>query len=103
MTSKPRAEAAAPSNRLRPAKVADRSAAIAAASLRPHRILGREGGHFSPGAPADLCVFDPALRWTVTDDTLVSSGRNTPYFNHAQTGRVIATMVGGEWVFQATV
>ena len=81
----------------------DLATAIAAASLRPHRILGREGGHFSPGAPADLCVFDPALRWTVTDDTLVSSGRNTPYFNHAQTGRVIATMVGGEWVFQATV
>jgi dihydroorotase len=81
----------------------DLATAIAAASLRPHQILGREGGHFSPGAPADLCIFDPALRWTVTDDTLLSSGRNTPYFNHAQAGRVVATMVGGEWVFQASV
>ena len=71
------------------------------ASLRPHRILGRDGGHFTPGAPADLCVFDPACRWTLTDGTLASSGRNTPYLNQPLTGRVLATMVAGEWAFGA--
>lgn len=79
----------------------DLSTAIAAASLRPHQILGRDGGHLAPGAPADLCVFDPTLRWPVTDDLLFSSGRNTPYLNQIQTGRVVATMVAGSWVFQA--
>lgn len=80
----------------------DLMTAVAAASLRPHQILGRDGGRLAPGAPADLCIFDPGLSWSASEDQLRSSGRNTPYLQQPQIGRVLATMVDGDWVFQAS-
>ncbi len=83
------------------AGVFDLPTAIAAASTAPHRLLGQPGGTLEVGAPADLCVFDPAARWQVTPQSLVSAGKNTPYLGHTLTGRVTTTLVGGRIVYQA--
>lgn len=56
-------------------------------------------GRIAVGAPADLCVFDPAARWTVGPSTLRSQGRNTPFSGYEMQGRVRATVVGGNLVY----
>ena len=78
----------------------DLPTAIAAASTAPHRLLGQPGGTLEPGAPADLCVFDPHARWDVTSSALVSVGKNSPWLGRTLTGRVTMTLVGGRIVFQ---
>jgi dihydroorotase len=78
----------------------DLPTAVAAASLAPHRVLGLPGGSLAPGAPADLCVFDPAARWTLDADTMRSAGRNTPWLGRQLRGRVALTLVGGRVVHE---
>lgn len=74
--------------------------AVEAASTAPARIAGVPGGSLAPGAPADVCVFDPALRWTVSPETLASRGANTPFLGQTLTGRAVATLVGGRVVHE---
>ena len=69
--------------------------AIARVTCEPARVLGLEAGTLSPGRPADICVFDPEGRWTLTPDQLWSEGRNTPFFGWELKGRVTHTFVGG--------
>jgi dihydroorotase len=80
---------------------ADLSAALAKITSAPATILGLSSGRIRPGAPADLCLFDPAAHWRVTRDSLRSQGKNTPYLGYEVRGRVRYTMVAGKWVYQA--
>ncbi|QXP91564.1 dihydroorotase [Methylococcus capsulatus] len=75
------------------------SAAIARLTVGPAAILGLESGRLAPGAPADVCVFDPAAVWVPAEGGWVSAGRNTPFWERALTGRVTATLVGGRLVY----
>ena len=52
-------------------------------------------GRLHEGAPADVCVFDPAVRWTVGADTLHSQGKHTPFEGAEMHGRVRYTFTGG--------
>ncbi len=57
---------------------------------------GGQGGPVSPGAAANLCVFDPTATWTVDAAGLASRSRNTPYAGRTMTGRVRHTLLYGE-------
>src|SRR5690606_4775087 len=48
----------------------------------------RRGGHLSPGARADVCVFDSAARALVTRERLRSQGKNTPFLGREVPGQV---------------
>lgn len=74
--------------------------AIALLTHGPAQILGIEAGQLGVGATADICVFDPKLTWTLTEDQIVSRGRNTPFLNHEFRGRVTHALVGGKVVFE---
>jgi dihydroorotase len=68
-------------------------------SWQPARIAGLQGRHGGPlveGAPANLCVIDPAHHWTVEAGRLSSRSRNTPYAGRKLTGRVRHTLLFGE-------
>jgi len=72
--------------------------ALAALSWRPAAIAGvadRHGRPVAVGEPANLCVFDPSLRWEVDPARLASRARNTPYGGRKLTGRVRHTIVRG--------
>jgi dihydroorotase len=72
---------------------------LALLSWKPARIAGLEGSHGGPieaGAPANLCVIDPATTWVVEPDQLASRSRNTPYSGRKLTGRVRHTLLWGE-------
>jgi dihydroorotase len=68
-------------------------------SCSPARLFGLPGGSLRAGAPADVTVFDPALRWKVDPARFLSKGRNTPYAGMTLTGRAICTVVAGEIVY----
>lgn len=75
--------------------------ALARVTINPAQALGVKLGHLSPGAHADLCVFDPDAEWRVEPGLLKSQGKNTPFSGYSMRGRVRCTMVEGAVVFGA--
>jgi dihydroorotase len=67
----------------------------------PARIMGIDAGHLSPGANADVCLFDPEAWWKVEPRALRSQGRNTPFAGMELKGRVRLTLIAGHAVFEA--
>ncbi len=57
--------------------------------------LASSAGKLVEGGVADLCLFDPAERWTVRAETLKSQGKHTPFAAHELPGRVKCTLVAG--------
>ncbi|GAB6041533.1 dihydroorotase [Endothiovibrio diazotrophicus] len=78
------------------------SQAVARLSWEPAEVLGLPVGRLAPGAPADLCIFDPAARWRLRESAMVSRGRNTPFLGWEFAGRVTHTVVAGRLVYKAT-
>ena len=76
------------------------AAALAKVTMEPARILGIDAGHLSPGAAADLCIFDPHQYWKVEAAALKSQGKNTPFLGMELQGRVKYTLVNGNIVHQ---
>jgi dihydroorotase len=76
-------------------------AALRKVTSGPIAVLGMPGGSLAPGAPADLCLFDPAAWWRVEPRALYSQGNNTPFLGMEVAGKVRYTVVGGRVVFAA--
>jgi dihydroorotase len=75
--------------------------ALAALSSGPAAVVGEAGrGRLEPGAAADVVVIDPAASWLVEPEGFASKGRNTPFGGRVMRGRVEATIVAGEVVWQ---
>ena len=66
----------------------------------PARALGLPGGTLSAGSPADVTLFDTEARWKVDPHKFVSKGRSTPFAGWELGGAPVATIVGGEIVWQ---
>jgi dihydroorotase len=58
------------------------------------------GGPISVGAPANLQVFDPAVRWTVDRALLRSRADNTPFHGRQLVGRTRHTILHGRPTFR---
>jgi dihydroorotase len=74
--------------------------AIAKVTSEPARILGIGAVAITAGANADLCIFDPHLRWKVEPASLKSQGKNTPFAGYEINGRARYTLVGGHIVYE---
>jgi len=74
--------------------------ALARVTCDPADILGIAAGSLSVGSPADVCIFDPDEAWRLTPSALRSQGKNTPFMGYEMNGRVRATLVDGEVVFE---
>lgn len=72
-----------------------------AMALNPARRLGLPSGRLSPGAPADLVLFDPDAPFVLDRFRLQSKSKNTPFDGARMQGRVLGTWVGGARVFGA--
>jgi dihydroorotase len=80
------------------AGVLDLPRLIALMTNRPAKIFGldKDGvGGLAIGAPADVCVIDPARAWTVDRDTTRSKSKNTPFHGRAVRGAAILTLLDG--------
>ncbi|MEK7293177.1 MAG: amidohydrolase family protein, partial [Actinomycetota bacterium] len=74
---------------------------VALLSTNPATIAGiahHHGGNIAPLAPANLCVFDPQLRWQVDLVRLASKSTNTPFVNRNLRGKVRHTVFRGDAV-----
>jgi dihydroorotase len=74
--------------------------AIAKVTTDAARIVGLQSGQLAVGSVADICVFDPAQRWTVSSKVLASQGKHTPFLGYEVAGQVKATIVAGHIAFQ---
>ncbi|CAB4243319.1 Dihydroorotase [Methylacidimicrobium sp. AP8] len=81
-------------------KLLDWPGLIARLSTIPARLLGLPGGTLAIGAPADIVVIDPHLRWMVDPQAFQSRGRNTPFSGRELQGRAVLTMVEGKIVWR---
>ncbi len=71
-----------------------------AMALNPAKRLGLDAGRLSIGAPADLVLFDPHAPFVMDRATLSSKSRNTPFDGARMQGKVLATYVAGNAVFE---
>jgi dihydroorotase len=74
--------------------------AIAKITADAARIIGLSSGQLAVGSVADICLFDPAVRWTVAAKALASQGKHTPFLGYELTGQVKTTIVAGHIAFQ---
>jgi dihydroorotase len=74
---------------------------LARVTSGPARILGVDAGRIAPSAPADLVLFDPQAPFRVAAQTLKSQGKNSPFLGVELAGRVRATLVAGNVVYEA--
>jgi dihydroorotase len=76
---------------------------VEALTAAPAKFLGRSDlGTLAKGAAADVVVFDPDAEWTVDARQFVSKGKNTPLDGATLWGRVVATIYGGQAVYEQT-
>ncbi|MEI4231953.1 dihydroorotase [Roseovarius sp. D22-M7] len=73
-----------------------------AMSLNPATRLGLECGRLSPGAPADLVLFDAGKPLVLDRFALRSKSKNTPFDGARLQGRVMATYVAGTQVYEVS-
>jgi dihydroorotase len=73
----------------------DLAVALARITRDPARVTGLPAGDLKVGSVADVVLFDPAARWTVTGTALASQGKHTPFLGYELTGQVRATVVAG--------
>ena len=69
-------------------------------SYNPAKILGLDKGTVEAGSPAELTIFDPECEWVIDPAEFLSKGKNTPFGGKKVTGKVMATIVDGEIVYQ---
>ncbi|WP_295855828.1 dihydroorotase [uncultured Xylophilus sp.] len=82
------------------------SRALAVLTSAPAAVLGgalgtlqASAGRLVAGGVADVCVFDPAARWTVEAGALRSQGKHTPFSGYELPAQVRWTLVGGQIAF----
>ena len=69
-------------------------------TLNPAILLNLPSGRITPGAPADLIIFDADIPFILDRETLKSKSKNTPYDGQKLQGKVRRTIVSGKTIFK---
>ena len=72
-----------------------------ALALNPARRLGLPQGRLAVGAPADLLLFSPDTPFVLDRFSRLSKSKNTPFDGARLEGKVLATYVAGQQVYEA--
>jgi dihydroorotase len=74
--------------------------ALAMITARAAKTANLAAGTLSVGAMADVCVFDPGAYRHITEASLKSAGKNTPFMGYELPGVVRATIAGGHLTYE---
>ena len=69
-------------------------------TLNPAILLNLPSGRITPGAPADLIIFDADIPFILDRETLKSKSKNTPFDGQKLQGKVRRTIVSGKTIFK---
>lgn len=70
-------------------------------STNPAKIFSlKDRGTLKVGSIADVTIINPDLEWTYDVNQTKSKSRNSPFHNHTFRGCAVATIVGGNIVYQ---
>ncbi|MCE2870612.1 MAG: dihydroorotase [Oxalobacteraceae bacterium] len=75
------------------------SIALSRITWNAARVAGLSSGTLSPGSVADVCIFDPNVRWQVNAAAIVSQGKHTPFLGYELPGLVRHTIVSGRLAY----
>ncbi len=64
-------------------------------ATNPAALAGLDAGHLETGSNANLCVFDPGKRWKLTEQSMLSQGKNSPFLGQQLHGQVRLTLKDG--------
>jgi dihydroorotase len=64
------------------------------------KIIKSDRGTLKIGAPADVTIIDPQLKWKIDVNKFHGKSRNCPFDGWDVTGRAVATIVGGDVKWQ---
>ncbi|TFG71424.1 MAG: hypothetical protein E4H27_04660 [Anaerolineales bacterium] len=69
-------------------------------AVNPARLynLWPRKGTLMPGGDADIVLFDPNKTWTLSQDTLHDAAGYTPFEGMPVTGKVISTLLRGDFL-----
>ncbi|MCX7712181.1 MAG: dihydroorotase [Chthoniobacterales bacterium] len=73
---------------------------IACYTVNPARLLKLNLGTLTAGAPADLTLISPNLRWTFDRNQSFSLSKNTPFHGCEFVGRAVQTIVAGRTIWK---
>ncbi len=73
--------------------------ALARITCDAAKVAGLDAGKLTVGGAADICVFDPAVRWKVEAAALQSQGKHTPFLGYELQGQVRHTIVSGRLAY----
>ena len=73
--------------------------ALARITCDAAKVAGLDAGTLTVGGTADICVFDPAVRWKVEAAALLSQGKHTPFVGYELQGQVRHTIVSGRLAY----
>ena len=69
-------------------------------TLNPAILLNLPRGRITPGAPADLIIFDADIPFILDRENLKSKSKNTPFDGQKLQGKVRRTIVSGKTIFK---
>lgn len=72
---------------------------IAKFTSGPAEVLGMDIGNLAEGKTADITIIDPDATFTIDSEDFFSKSKNTPFNGTQVTGKVMGTIVDGEFVY----
>jgi dihydroorotase len=69
-------------------------------TTQPALALGIDAGHLCQGKLANILLFDPAQKWSLSEEDLGKFGSNNPFKNWPLQGRVKYTFVDGQLAYK---
>ncbi len=71
-------------------------------STNPAKLFGLypQKGSLEVGTDADICIFDPEIKWTLQDDNVHSASLYTPYRGFEVQGKAVMTILRGQIIME---
>ena len=71
-------------------------------STNPAKLFGiyPQKGSLEIGTDADICIFDPSVKWTLEDDNVHSASLYTPYRGFKVQGKAFMTILRGKVIME---